>query len=69
MVKETLTIMASIAAEKSLVLYASDLSNEPHLLKAIRNEIKLASKSHFPNQYFNLILQRKKLKSCKNRLN
>ncbi len=49
MVKEMLTIMALIAAEKSLVLYASELSNEPHLLKAIRNKIKLASKSHFPN--------------------
>ncbi len=62
--------MASIAAEKkSLVLYASDLSNEPHLLKAIRNEIKLASKSHFPNQYFNLIYREKNEKAVKNRLN
>lgn len=52
MVIETLMIMALMAAQKSLALDVSDLSNEPSLPKAIRNEIKLNSKSHFPNLSF-----------------
>lgn len=55
MVIETFTVMASKAAEKSLVLYVTDLSNEPHLPKAMRKEIKLISKNSFPNQYFSLL--------------
>lgn len=59
MVIETFTVMASKAAEKSLVLYATDLSNEPHLPKAMRKEIKLISKNIFSNQYFSRFTEKK----------
>lgn len=60
MVIETFMLMASIAAEKSLVLHASHLSNEPHLPKAMRKEIKLISKNYFPNHCFSLVLEMSK---------
>lgn len=60
MVIETFRIMASIAVEISLVLFASDRSNEPHLPKAMRKKNKLTSKSNFPHQHFSVILQKEK---------